>query len=96
VGICGAEEELHFKAEDTCQYTNQYINDNNRAVSGAHAISIYAPSGKHFNIDFSGDKVTYSGDLPVDEGAKIFFDAVFKIYSEHCKCPKCGTKLTSE
>lgn len=27
-------------------------------------------------IDFSGDRVTFSGDLPVDEAAQKFFDAV--------------------
>ena len=33
--------------------------------------------GREAVIDFGGDEVTYSGDLPVDEAAKIFFDAVF-------------------
>jgi len=28
-------------------------------------------------IDFGGDSVKYSGDLPVDESARIFFEAVF-------------------
>jgi len=38
-------------------------------------------------IDFSGDKVTYSGDLPIDESAKIFFDFVmgFVIEARECK-----------
>ena len=36
-------------------------------------------------IDFSGDKVTYSGDLPVDEAAKVFFDAVMGFVKEECK-----------
>lgn len=34
--------------------------------------------GKTAVIDFSGQAVTYSGDLPVDEAAKIFFDAVMR------------------
>jgi len=29
-------------------------------------------------IDFSGSAVTYSGDLPLDESAKLFCDAVFR------------------
>jgi len=37
-------------------------------------------------IDFSGDKVTYSGDLPVDEAAKIFFDAVMGYVKEAKEC----------
>lgn len=37
-------------------------------------------------IDFSGDKVTYSGDLPVDEAAKVFFDAVLGYVKEAEEC----------
>jgi hypothetical protein len=33
-------------------------------------------SGKRAVIDFSGDSVTFSGDLPIDEAAQIFFKAV--------------------
>jgi hypothetical protein len=29
-------------------------------------------------IDLTGPAVTYSGDLPLDESAKIFCDAVFR------------------
>jgi len=37
-------------------------------------------------INFSGDKVTYSGDLPVDEAAKVFFDVVLGyIQKEECR-----------
>ncbi len=32
--------------------------------------------GRAAKIDFSGPEVQYSGDLPVNESAKIFFDAV--------------------
>ncbi len=37
-------------------------------------------------IDFSGDKVTYSGDLPVDEAAKVFFDVVMGFVREAREC----------
>jgi hypothetical protein len=40
------------------------------------------PQNKCIGIDFSGDSLVYSGDLGVDEAARIFFDAVFKIYKE--------------
>lgn len=40
-------------------------------------ITIHGPDGREAVIDFSGDAIVYSGDLPVDESAKIFFDAVF-------------------
>ena len=39
--------------------------------------TITHPDGREAVIDFGGDAVVYSGDLPVDESAKIFFDAVF-------------------
>jgi biopolymer transport protein ExbD len=48
-------------------------------------IIIMNPEGKQAIIDFGGDKVTYSGDLPVDESAKIFFEYVFKKYINECK-----------
>jgi hypothetical protein len=35
-----------------------------------------APDGRKATVDFGEDAVTYSGDLPVDESAKIFFDAI--------------------
>lgn len=45
-------------------------------VVPAHRMTISNPQGKSSNIDFSGDKVTYTGDLPVDEAAKVLFDNV--------------------
>lgn len=39
-------------------------------------LHMVGPSGKAI-IDFSGDAVAYSGDLPVEESARIFFEAVF-------------------
>ena len=35
-----------------------------------------SPDGREAVLDFSGDEMTYSGDLPVAESAKIFFDLV--------------------
>ena len=49
-------------------------------ISATSSITIMNPSGKKAIIDFSGDEVTYSGDLEVSEAAKIFFDYVFKYY----------------
>ena len=37
-------------------------------------------------IDFGGDEVTYSGDLPVSEAAKIFFDALMGYVKEAREC----------
>jgi hypothetical protein len=35
------------------------------------------PDGREATIDFGGDEVIYSGDLPIAESAKIFFECVF-------------------
>jgi hypothetical protein len=47
-------------------------------LSPASNLTLYGPDGKEAVVDFGGDSVTYSGDLPVDEAAKIFFEAVFQ------------------
>lgn len=37
-------------------------------------------NGRTAYIDFGGDAVKYSGDLPIDESAKVFFEAVMQQY----------------
>ncbi len=38
---------------------------------------------KKATIDFSGDVITYSGELSIDESAKIFFENVFGHIKHH-------------
>ena len=45
--------------------------------SPSQALHIENPAGQRAIIDFSGDEVTYSGDIPVDESARLFFELVF-------------------
>ena len=45
-------------------------------------IKLRSPDGREAIIDFGGEEITYSGNLPVSEGAKLFFDAVFKHFFE--------------
>ena len=47
-------------------------------VSPQEEITLYGKNNKKAVINFNGDKVIYSGDLPVDESAKVFFDHVLK------------------
>ena len=54
-------------------------------VTESYAFIFINKEGKEVAIDFSGKKVTYSGDLPVDESAKILFDSVFKMYMAECE-----------
>ncbi len=37
--------------------------------------TLYGDDGRRATIDFSGESVTYSGELPVDESAKKLFEA---------------------
>ena len=73
-----------------------------------HMITLSNPEGLEAHIDFNGDKVVYTGDLDVDEAAKMFFDHVLKYYvgcncAERLReeqeekdnyelCPDCGQK----
>jgi len=50
------------------------------AIEPSRTFTLYSPDGREATIDFGGDAVTYSGELPVDESAKIFFDAVFSYF----------------
>jgi len=52
------------------------------AANLPHSITLENPNGKKAVIDFSGDVVVYSGDLPVEESAQILFDAVCGIYKQ--------------
>ncbi len=52
------------------------------SIAPTHSIKIMNPEGQTATIDFSGDKVTFWGDLPMDEAAKLFFKAVGNL----CKC----------
>lgn len=47
-----------------------------RATEVPRTIRLQREDGKQAIIDFSGDTVTFSGELSVDEAAKIFFQAV--------------------
>ena len=50
--------------------------------SSPTSLVFHGDSGKEAIIDFSGDTVTYSGDLAVAESAKLFFEAFRDL------CPK--------
>ena len=42
------------------------------------SLTLCSPDGREAVIEFGGDAVEYSGDLPVAESAKIFFACVFE------------------
>ena len=47
-----------------------------------HFIEICNPEGKKAIFDFNGDTLIVSGDLGLDEAARIFFDSVGRCISE--------------
>jgi hypothetical protein len=50
-----------------------------------HTFTMQNADGKQAHVDFGGDAVTYSGDLPFDESAKLLFDALFQQFKPRCK-----------
>ena len=46
------------------------------------------PDGRKAIIDFGGEKVTFSGDLPIDEAAHTFFVAVGELLLNALKAKK--------
>ena len=51
-----------------------YMTDERRSIM------LHSPDRRHAKIDFSGEEVTFTGDLPVGFAAKIFFETVFEIH----------------
>ncbi len=74
------------------------------SIKPMNTITLPSPDGRKAIINFGGDAVTYSGDLPVDEAAKLFFEEVFGYFqpgtcrtciwykadssTQQCSCPK--------
>lgn len=52
-------------------------------------ITIEGPTGKRLNLDFSGDTLRTSGDLPLDEAGRRFAEAAH-FYVREMKCGKSG------
>ena len=47
-------------------------------VAASCSFTFHGKDGKEAVLDFCGEKLTYSGDLEVDESAKLFFEYVVK------------------
>ena len=45
------------------------------SIQPATQLIFEGDDGREAVIDFGGDEITYSGDLPVSESAKLFFEA---------------------
>lgn len=54
-----------------------------------HTFTMTSADGKQANVDFCDDEVTYSGDLPFAESAKLFFDAVIAHWKSKPRCRTC-------
>lgn len=50
-----------------------------------NTLNFTSPDGRTAVIDFSGESITYEGDLPVSESAKLFFEAYGNLVVVECK-----------
>lgn len=57
-------------------YSDIPIIEINTVGKNKGTIKIRNPKGLESIVDFSGDTMTFSGDLPVDEAAEFFFDSL--------------------
>jgi len=46
-------------------------------------VIVFSNGDKKAVIDFSGDKVVYKGDLPVDKSAKMFFEGLLYYFNRY-------------
>lgn len=73
--------------EDTkaTKYTELWatIDDSSiKIVEPNYTIQISNPSGKILLLDFNGDKLVTSGNLPLDEAARTMFELMFQYWKE--------------
>jgi len=54
-------------------------------IAPARTICMTSPDGRKAVIDFGGDAVKFSGDLPIEDAAKQFFEYVFEYFKERSK-----------
>ena len=72
-----------FAEGNKIEFTNsKEVIDTILEVTPCRSLTFCSKDGKTAKVDFSGDKVVYSGDMPVDESARVLFDAVLKIYKQ--------------
>lgn len=71
-------EEGFMKFNDASDIPNAIVTFTREPMN---SLILTSPDGREAVIDFSGKEVIYSGNLPVAESAKIFFDVVFALYS---------------
>ena len=85
--ISGGTREAHFTDIIDMEYApiGMASSEIERDYGTYSAFTFTSPDGRTASIDFSGESITYTGDLPVDESAKLFFEA----YGDLCrKCPE--------
>jgi len=55
-------------------------------------VIIHCKDGTQTIFDFSADPMTVSGDCPIDESARVFFEHVFRQYKDCCPCGEGETE----
>ena len=85
VSLTGYAQEGTFIAHDT-----EWVGSGSHipsdypilTISDMHVLTFGNEEGQEAILDFNGDKIVYSGDMPVDESAKLFFNGVLKLYKD--------------
>ena len=92
--VVGAEEELKI---DATEWSNSSLFtsdiDSDWKIAPSTILNFINLDGKQAQINFGGDEITYTGDLPVDEAAQLLFEATFKLYKKDRTCPHCGKDM---
>lgn len=82
----GAEKTLEEIREEVAQELREV--EDTVKIHEITSITMTGPDGRSATVDFGGEVVEYSGDLPVSESAMLFFCHVFEYYKgvdpEHC------------
>lgn len=65
-----SDEKIYFEPNEIRPYTNL------GELEIPRTIELSNKEGKTLTLDFTGDKIVTSGDLPMDEATKIFVDGL--------------------
>jgi hypothetical protein len=57
-------------------------------ISPPVELVIHSPDGRSAQINWAGEKVTFSGDLPLEEAAQRFFELYGQRFIEHRHKPQ--------
>ena len=85
VGIGGTEwygSDSHIPSDASIVFTDSPESVFTIQMTPFTALTFGNEEGQSATVDFGGEEVTYSGDMPVAESAKMFFNNVLRLYKD--------------